>query len=163
MFPLNTFSNLCIFFLLLMIYSCRRMGGRDGLLLRGQGSHLRKARFFERIYLPHLWTRRPFGVICITWGLQKSRSHLPERHGPYHRVGILHQLVYGKALSHALVGLQQEKNSDQRAGLPAQQCPVRPSLRTAVPCGESARDGHGCSGWATPTLFRRRRSCSVFI
>ena len=52
MFPLNTFENLCVFFPAADDLQRRRLGGRNVLLLRGQGPHLRKRGFLNGFICP---------------------------------------------------------------------------------------------------------------
>ena len=137
---------------------CRRLGGRNVLLLRGQGPHLRKTWLFERFYLPHLWTRRPFGAICITRGPEKSPVDLSGGHGADLCAGVLHQLVYGGRLPYALVGLQPQEDPAQRPHLSAEQPAVRSGLRAVVPCCESASDGV-----AVPHRLRLHHPCGSFL
>ena len=118
-----------------------RLGRRDDLSLDRHRPHERKARLFERISLPDLWTRRAFGAICITWRAEKSDSDVPCRHGAHLRAGVFHQLDHGGALPHALVGLLQLQIPAQRARLPDKYVFLRSRLGAFVPCRQPADHG----------------------
>lgn len=152
MFPLNTFENLCVFFLLLMIYSAAGWVGEMFYCSVGKG---------------HICEKRGFlnGFICPIYG-----------HGALLVLYVLHgglknpllTFLAGMALTSALEYFTSwfmeavfhmrwwDYSRAQRPHLSAEQPAVRSGLRAAVPCCESASDGV-----AVPHRLRLHHPCGL--
>lgn len=156
MFPLNTFENLCVFFLLLMIYSAAGWVGEMFYCSVGKG---------------HICEKRGFlnGFICPIYG-----------HGALLVLYVLHgglknpllTFLAGMALTSALEyftswfmeavfhmrwwDYSRKKIQLNGPHLSAEQPAVRSGLRAAVPCCESAGDGV-----AVPHRLRLHHPCGL--
>ena len=130
---------------------CAGLVRRDGLLLHRAAEALRKAGIPERACLSDL---RPWGA----GGFALSQRRLPEScfdlflgSGSDLYCGIYHQLLYGKALSYALVGLFPLQVPPQWTGLSFELHPLWPrqrlSLSRGQPSGCGVAGGYVCY-WA---------------
>lgn len=141
MFPLNTFENLCVFFLLLMIYSAAGWVGEMFYCSVGKGHICEKRGFLNGFICPIYGHGALLVLYVLHGGLKNPLLTFLAGMALTSALEYFTSWFMGGRLPYALVGLQPQEDPAQRPHLSAEQPAVRSGLRAAVPCCESAGDG----------------------